>query len=173
MSSPSLSLPDPSIDDRQTALGHFKDWSNYLLVSTVAAIGWIAQSKIGHRDVLELSVWCFGLSLIFGILTLALIPLIAEQLRDQDKSIYQVQARFSFLRRPREAYLTQACRPQHLLFMIGVIVYAIAVTAAEPVTNLIASMGLGPSVVGLLVVTALAGYWSKPRSRLTTEAKSG
>jgi len=30
----------------QEALAHFKDWSNYLLVTTVAAVGWLGAANV-------------------------------------------------------------------------------------------------------------------------------
>jgi hypothetical protein len=70
---------------KTTAIGHFKDWTNYLLITTVAATGWIAQqpqTKIPYRFWREASLICFGLSIIAGICTLALIPLITEKIKD-------------------------------------------------------------------------------------------
>lgn len=32
----------PSLDQLLEALGHFKDWSNFMLVATIAALGWVA-----------------------------------------------------------------------------------------------------------------------------------
>ena len=41
-------MPDPAevLDGAHKALEHFKDWSNYLLVTTVAALGW---ANLGAR----------------------------------------------------------------------------------------------------------------------------
>ena len=81
------------------ALEHFKDWTNYLLVTTVAALGWV-----GTKDApdflcpwLRLAcVWSLALSCIFGIFTLALIPLIAEQ-QGATPSFYDVKPEFQIL----------------------------------------------------------------------------
>ena len=112
------------------ALEAFSKWSNYLLVTTVAAVGWISSGHIKFRNDFfqSLSLWCFGVSVIFGIFTLALVPLISEQAQKHDTSIYSVKARFSIFRIPCHAYLTQACRPQHLLFIAGILVYCWGVT---------------------------------------------
>lgn len=120
-----------SAGDATTALGHFKDWSNYLLVTTVAAVGWVATEQNGREWLLDLAVWSFGISLLFGILTLALVPLVAQQLRSSDPSVYKVRACFTVLRSKKGAYLTQACRPQHILFMVGVVLYCLAVTRGQ------------------------------------------
>jgi hypothetical protein len=63
------------------ALEAFSKWSNYLLVTTVAAVGWISSGHIKFRNAFlqSLILWCLGVSVIFGIFTLALVPLISEQ----------------------------------------------------------------------------------------------
>jgi hypothetical protein len=52
------------------ALEAFSKWSNYLLVTMVAAVGWISSGHIKFRnDFLQsLSLWCLGASVVFGIL---------------------------------------------------------------------------------------------------------
>ena len=35
---------DANIEQQLKALEFFKDWSNYLLVTTVAALGWVASA---------------------------------------------------------------------------------------------------------------------------------
>ena len=37
---------DPKVTQLLGALGFFKDWTNYLLVTTVAALGWIATKPV-------------------------------------------------------------------------------------------------------------------------------
>lgn len=109
----------------------FSKWSNYLLVTTVAAVGWISSGHIKFRNnfLQSLSIWCLGVSVIFGIFTSALVPLISEQAQKNDTSIYSVKAIFSIFRIPCHTYLTQACRPQHVLFIAGIIVYCWGVTS--------------------------------------------
>jgi hypothetical protein len=84
-------------DRTRAALQSFKDWSNYLLVTTVAAAGWIASDNVEFSsNVLKAaSLWSFGVSILFGILTLSLIPLTAQQIEDTDESIYRVPVKFS------------------------------------------------------------------------------
>lgn len=76
------------------SLKSFKDWSNYLLVTTVASLGWVASEK-GPKlpnDLLFWIVWSLALSIVFAILTLA--PLVAEKITDDTSSIYDVRASF-------------------------------------------------------------------------------
>jgi hypothetical protein len=75
------SIPDqPSAEASEKAaaeaLTAFKDWSNYLLVTTVAAVGWIAtdQTISTHFIARWLAGWLLCTSIVFGIFTLALVP---------------------------------------------------------------------------------------------------
>jgi hypothetical protein len=73
-------------------------------------------------------VWSFAGSILFAILTLALIPLVAESIRDDAKSIYEIDAKFRVLWQwgPEVgSRLKYFCWPQHVLFLVGVIVYAL------------------------------------------------
>jgi hypothetical protein len=112
------------------ALGYFKDWSNYLLVTTVAALGWVSS-----KDAVLPGEWrtiimvLFALSVVFAILTLALIPLVAEAITDESTSIYDVRGSFKLFwlwGREYKAPLKAACWPQHILFIFGVMAYALA-----------------------------------------------
>jgi hypothetical protein len=115
-------------DPLTKALEFFKDWSNYLLVTTVAALGWVASgtTTFTSHSVKPWCVWLFALSVVFGIFTLALIPLVQEQ-RGREKthvSNYDVDAQFwgGHLR------LIQVCFAQHVLFIFGILTYAYATT---------------------------------------------
>jgi hypothetical protein len=112
---------------RTKALEFFKDWSNYLLVTTVAALGWVAEHGSFSGVLKVLCVWSLALSIVFGIFTLALIPLVQEQ-REQDtkasSSNYEVRASFWGGR----LRLMHVCFPQHVLFIIGIVLYALGTT---------------------------------------------
>jgi hypothetical protein len=84
--------PDAKID----ALNLFEKYSNYLLVTTVAAAGWIASTGVAFTSVAlkSAALWSLGVSIIFGIFTLALLPLIREQAGD-GQSIFMVPAKFT------------------------------------------------------------------------------
>src|SRR5262249_1283414 len=84
-------------DPLTKALGFFKDWSNYLLVTTVGALGWVASDKttFTSAQVKPWCVWLFALSVVFGIFTLALIPLVQEQRGKTHTSNYDVDAEFN------------------------------------------------------------------------------
>ncbi len=116
------------MEQNLTALEFFKDWSNYLLVTTVAALGW--SSTHYTPSFLKLAcIWCFAASIIFGIITLSLIPLVAEQLQQDTKSIYNVKASFHPFWRWGKCgvYLKAVCFPQHVLFLAGIILYVLGI----------------------------------------------
>ena len=115
-------VPDPLTK----ALEFFKDWSNRLLVTTVAALGWVASgtTTFTSHSVKPWCVWLFALSVVFGIFTLALIPLVQEQRTKTHVSNYNHNAKFwgGHLR------LFQVCFAQHVLFILGILTYAYATT---------------------------------------------
>ena len=127
------------------ALEHFKDWSNVLLATTAAGVGWLAEQKqpdwnsdffatVRHASHI-FALWSFAASALFGIFTLALIPLVAEQQRQQNAaSFYDVVASFQFLGHDTfygckcELRIKQVCFPQHVLFIAGLLLYALSAT---------------------------------------------
>ncbi len=120
-------------DQRMVALGYFKDWSNYLLVTTVAATGWVAKEPLSdgfHR----LALGALLTSLVAGVITLALVPLVAEQIRDDDKSFYNVRAKFSLIG-DWSMRIPAACRPQHIMLIIGAATYCIGSFGMWPYTH--------------------------------------
>lgn len=118
------------------SLEFFKDWSNYLLVTTVAALGWVGAQGAAHLNpaFAKPTIWCLTMSIVFGIFTLALIPLVAEAISDNTKSIYSVRAKFLLLWMwPPETSLALkwVCWPQHLFFVAGIGLYAAGVVPAS------------------------------------------
>jgi len=158
-------------DLSQPALEAFSRWSNYLLVTTVAAVGWISSGVIKFHTELarSLSLWCLGASVVFGIFTLALVPLVAEKARKAnasthkqaektDVSIYKIKTDFNIFNLECHAYLTQACRPQHVLFIVGIISYCWGVTDTP---WLAAIVGTAAVIYGLF--SSPDGFFSRPR----------
>ena len=119
---------DPHITQLLTALGYFKDWSNYLLVATVAALGWVATKPMLLAPTpLKWTIGCFCASIIFAIFTLALIPIVGEGVTAATKSVYDVPAKFDlfWLWPPAfEFKLKWVCWPQHVLFLAGIIIFS-------------------------------------------------
>ena len=103
---------DQRVQSMLAAIGSFKDWSNYLLVTTVAALGWVASKGssepnvilvsatgnlsrprgtvsatsniLGYLDAIEVAL--LAGSAIFGILTLSLVPIVTENINTQIKT---------------------------------------------------------------------------------------
>jgi hypothetical protein len=112
-------------------LDFFKDWSNFLLVTTVAALGWVATKDRPHisATALRWTIFLFSASVVFAIFTLALIPIVAEGVDKTTKSFYDVPACFTllWLWGPMLAFkLKYVCWPQHVLFLAGIIVFSAA-----------------------------------------------
>ena len=122
---------DTHIEQVLRALEFFKDWSNFLLVTTVAALGWVATKDRPHISVPALR-WTIGLlatSVIFAIFTLALIPIVAQGISKTTVSFYDVSARFTLLwlwGPELEFKLKYVCWLQHVLFLAGIVVFSIA-----------------------------------------------
>jgi len=116
---------DPCVEQKMKALDCLKEWSNYLLVTTVAALGWVAQKDGPVRS--GFVVWCLALSAALGVLTLAVIPIVAERIQPDTASIYDVRAPYRPLwmwGERRTITLKWVCWPQHALFIAGIIAYA-------------------------------------------------
>ena len=112
------------IDRCQKALAHFKDWSNYLLVTTVAALGWVATQDLGGPPVVKIvCLGVLGFSVVLAILTLAIIPHVAERIDANTTSIYSVEAEVhpgpGISGRTRKVRLKPACWLQHELGISG------------------------------------------------------
>jgi hypothetical protein len=121
-------------EQKLKALDSFKDWSNYLLVTTVAALGWTAGKDAGtfcSPSMRPFAIVSFALSIVFGIMTLALVPHIGEDIKAADgitPSIYHVywSGWFVTLR------LTRICLPQHIFFLVGVLLFATGTAFRSP-----------------------------------------
>jgi hypothetical protein len=132
-------IEEASMSGELKALEFFKDWTNYLLVTTVAAVGWLGVKEgIIHasRGWRIASLWCFAISIVFAIFTLAIIPQIAEALsKFPGKSIYDTRVPIFAL--PRgwillwDAHLAHFCWIQHVAFLLGIIFYAIGASFPE------------------------------------------
>jgi hypothetical protein len=146
----------PTSDPHTKALEFFKDWTNYLLVTTVAALGWVATSQsldFSSDRARALCILSFAASVMFGIFTLAVIPIIQEE-RQGSQSIYEIAAPHSLFGR-RQCRLVSVCYPQHILFLLGIVTFALS-TAFNPTRG-----GARTLDYVLLAVTAIVviGIW--------------
>ena len=105
-------------DAQAKALEFVNSASSYVLLATIALLGWVASGVEFSNDGLRVaSMACLTL----GIATLALIPLVQEA-RRPGQSNFEVEARFMLLGQ-RGARLKSALLPQYLLLLAGLILY--------------------------------------------------
>ncbi|HVI10663.1 MAG TPA: hypothetical protein VND65_20405 [Candidatus Binatia bacterium] len=150
-------MTNDALEQRLKALDSFKDWSNYLLITTVAALGWTTGKDAAAfctPCMKTLAILTFALSIVFAILVLALIPHVAEGLRAQTAphepplpSIYEVRWKHWLV----NARLTSFCLPQHVLFLVGIVLYAVGSTFTPPSSWCILGGALAGTTVLILV----------------------
>jgi hypothetical protein len=111
-------------DAQAKALEFVNSASSYVLLATIALLGWVASGVEFSNDGLRVaSMTCLTLSVVFGVATLALIPLVQEA-RRPGQSNFEVEASFMLLGQ-RGARLKSALLPQYLLLLAGLILYVI------------------------------------------------
>jgi hypothetical protein len=113
-----------STDAPTKALEFFKDASVYALLATIALLAWVSSGVEFTNEALRLSAMaCLTLSVLFGVATLALIPLVQEA-RRPGQSNFDVDARFNLLGL-RSYRLKTTAFPQHVLLLAGIILYVV------------------------------------------------
>ena len=111
-------------DAATKALQFFKDATVYPLVAAIALLAWVSSGVEFTNEALRLTAMaCLTLSVVFGIATLMLIPLVQEA-RRPGQSNFDVDARFN-LWGPRAYRLKTTAFPQHLFLVVGVILYVV------------------------------------------------
>jgi hypothetical protein len=117
------------IDHLLKAVEYFNNSNNYLIVVSVIALGWVVEHPGGvHESLKDAVVLCMGLSTVFGLFTMGLLPLVAETLTGTTESIYDVKGQFrTFVLGGREHSLPlkAVCWPQQVLFLTGILLYAV------------------------------------------------
>jgi hypothetical protein len=120
------------LEQRIIALGYFKDWSNFLLVTTVAILGWTASPNSDLASPWDvICIWLFAFSVVLGIFTLALIPVVTEDLAEDAESFYYEKGSFHLWPWKGGSYhirIKWFCWPQHASFLIGIVCFAIGAT---------------------------------------------
>ena len=114
----------PPVDQQTKALEFVHSASIYVLLASIALLAWVASAVEFSNGGLRLAAMaCLTLSAIFGVGTLALIPLIQEG-RRPGQSNFDVEARFSLFGQHRFR-LKALWLPQHLLLLAGLILYVL------------------------------------------------
>jgi hypothetical protein len=113
-----------AIDAQTKALEFVSNANSYMLLATIALLAWVASGVEFSTEALRLAAMtCLTISIVFGVATLALIPLVQEA-RRPGQSNFDVVVQFSLLGR-RRARLKAVLLPQHVLLLAGVVLYAL------------------------------------------------
>ncbi|HXQ84500.1 MAG TPA: hypothetical protein VN769_10585 [Xanthobacteraceae bacterium] len=111
-------------DAHTKALEFVNQASSYTLLATIALLAWVASGVEFSNQGLRLAAMaCLMLSIVYGIATLALIPLVQET-RRPGQSNFEVEARYSLFGR-RSSRLKAVMFPQYLLLIVGLILYVV------------------------------------------------
>ena len=114
----------PPPDTQTKALEFVSQANSYSVIATIALLAWVASGvEFSSEALRRISMASLTLSIVFGIGTLTLIPLIQEA-RRPGQSNFDVQAQFLLFGR-RSARLKAAMLPQYALLLAGIIFYVI------------------------------------------------
>ena len=120
-------MNDPANDAQAKALEFVNSASTYVLLATIALTAWVASGVEFSSEGLRLSAMaCLTLSAVFGVATLALVPLVplVQEARRPGQSNFDVEAHFLLFGR-RNSRLKAVLLPQYLLLLGGLILYVI------------------------------------------------
>jgi len=111
-------------DAHTKALEFVNQASIYTLLATIALLAWVSSGvEFANQGLRLASMTCLTLSIVYGIGTLALIPLVQET-RRPGQSNFEVEARYSLFGR-RSSRLKALMLPQYLLLITGIILYVV------------------------------------------------
>jgi hypothetical protein len=114
----------PTTDAQTKALEFVSQASSYTLLATIALLAWVASGvEFSNDDLRVASMTCLALSVVSGVATLALIPLVQES-RRPGQSNFDVEAYFLLFGR-RSARLKAAMLPQYGLLLAGLVLYVV------------------------------------------------
>ncbi len=111
-------MSDESMQSK--ALNDFATWSNCMLVTSTAAATWTANLNPAEpfSRWTKCAVACLVLSSIFGIFTIAIVPLVRQKIGNI--SIYEVKVQPTWF---RECTLESFCFFQHLFLILGLLFF--------------------------------------------------
>lgn len=114
----------PSTDAQTKALELLSSANNAVLLATIALLAWVASGVEFSVEGLRLAAMaCLMISVVFGVATLALIPLVQEA-RRPGQSNFDVEVRFTLFGQ-RSSRLKAVLLPQYLLLLAGLILYVL------------------------------------------------
>jgi hypothetical protein len=112
------------IDGPSRALDYVSRASTYVLIATMVLLAWVASGvEFSNEGLRYAAMACLTMSVVFGVATLALIPLVQE-VRRPGQSNFDVDAPFLLLGR-RSARLKSMLLPQYALLLAGLVLYVI------------------------------------------------
>jgi hypothetical protein len=112
------------LDAQTKALEFVHQASLFMLIITIALLAWVASGVEFSSDGLRFgAMGCLTLSVVFGVGTLTLIPLIAE-IRRPGQSNFDATPAFQLFGK-RSARLKTTMLPQYALLLAGVILYIV------------------------------------------------
>lgn len=113
-----------SADAPSRALDFVSRSSTYVLIATMVLLAWVASGvEFSSEGLRYASMACLTMSVVFGIATLSLIPLIQE-VRRPGQSNFDVDAPFLLLGQ-RSARLKSMLLPQYVLLLAGLVLYVL------------------------------------------------
>ena len=111
-------------DPQTKALEFVSQASTVTLIATIALLAWVASGVEFSNDALRFgAMGCLTLSVVFGVGTLTLIPLVQEA-RRPGQSNFDVTPSFALFGR-RSARLRTVMLPQYVLLLAGIILYVV------------------------------------------------
>jgi hypothetical protein len=112
------------IDGATRALDYVSRASTFVLIATMVLLAWVASGvEFANEGLRYASMACLTMSVVFGIATLSLIPVIQE-VRRSGQSNFEVDAPF-LLFGQRSARLKSMLLPQYALLLAGLLLYVI------------------------------------------------
>src|SRR3984893_18066002 len=109
-------------DAHTKALEFVNQACTFALIATIALLAWVASGvEFSNQGLRLASMACLSMSVIYGIATLSLIPLVQEA-RRPGQSNFEVEARY-FLFGRRASRLKAVMLPQYVLLIAGLILY--------------------------------------------------
>jgi len=117
------------IDHLLKAVEYFNNSNNYLMLISVAALWWVVEHPGAvNQSLQDWVVLCMGVSVVFGLFTMGLLPSVAETLTGATDSIYDVRGQFRtfvIMGARHSLPLKAVCWPQQVLFIAAVLLYAV------------------------------------------------
>jgi len=112
----------PPIDPQGKALEFVSQANSFTLIANIALLAWVASIVEPSNETLRIaSMVCLTSAVVFGVGTLALIPLVQEA-RRPGQSNFDVEARFLMFGR-RSARLKATMLPQYAFLLAGLILF--------------------------------------------------